>query len=165
MIKVLIFDWGDTIMRDLPEMPGPMASWERVECIPGAKDALENLTGKYICVIATNAGASDTELMRKALRRVDAERYFRYFFSSKDLGVKKPDSMFFQRIAAATGTKPAHCVNIGNLYEKDILGAKAAGMLTIFYNEKYLQGSFPDADAVINHMNELTDIISRLDKQ
>jgi len=28
MIKALIFDWGDTVMRDFPDCKGPMADWE-----------------------------------------------------------------------------------------------------------------------------------------
>ena len=39
-IKTLIFDWGDTIMRDLG-LPGPMKDWDRVEWIPGAKEMLK----------------------------------------------------------------------------------------------------------------------------
>jgi len=35
MIRALIFDWGDTVMRVFPEFSGPMAHWPRVEAVHG----------------------------------------------------------------------------------------------------------------------------------
>jgi FMN phosphatase YigB (HAD superfamily) len=51
---------------------------------------------------------------------------------------------------------------IGNVYEKDICGAKAVGMKTIFFNEKKLSGDFPDADKIIFSMTELNSAINSL---
>ncbi len=44
---------------------------------------------------------------------------------------------------------------VGNLYEKDIIGAKAAGMTTVWFNEHDIQGDFPLADHIINDMRQL----------
>lgn len=162
MIKALIFDWGDTIMRDFPGKAGPMCDWEKVEWIPGAQTALQELSEKYICIIATGAGESDTAMMRKALRRLDAEKYFTYFFSAKELGTEKPDPIFFTKIADMAGFTPEECIHIGNLYHKDISGAKAAGMFTVLFNEKELEGDFPDADAVIARMYDLPEVIEAI---
>ncbi len=160
MIKALIFDWGDTVMRDFPEKEGPMYLWDRVGWIPNAELALQQLYNKYIIVIATNAGQSDTQAMIRALERVGAERYFRYFFSSKDLGYEKPDVRFFETIANKIGVKPEHCAMIGNLYEKDITGAKQCGMFTVLFNEKQTEGDYPLADKVICGMEELEGIVT-----
>ncbi len=51
---------------------------------------------------------------------------------------------------------------IGDRYKKDIIGATAAGMQTIFFNEKKLTGSFDQADRVIIHMNELEEAIQSI---
>jgi len=155
MIKALIFDWGDTIMRDFPEKEGPMYLWDHVEWIPGAEKALKQLQDKFIMVAATNAGQSDTQAMIKALKRVGATRYLRYFFSSKDLGYEKPDVRFFYTITIHIGILPSECVMIGNLYEKDIIGARQCGMSTILFNEMNIEGSFPLADKVIANMKDL----------
>ncbi len=155
MIKAIIFDWGDTVMRDFPECPGPMANWEHVEWIPFVEDALNFLHQNYVCCIASNAGFSDTALMRKALERVGADKYFQFFFTSKDLGHEKPDQRFFIKIAENINTGTEHCLMVGNDYKKDIAGAKATGMKTIFFNEKQLSGEFPDADKIILSMKEL----------
>ena len=161
-IKALIFDWGDTIMRDFPGKEGPMYLWDKVEWIPGAENVLNSLYGKYILVIATNAGASGTKEMIKALKRVGADNYFLHFFSSKELGFEKPDVRFFSSIATQIGALPENCVMIGNLYEKDIVGAKECGMKTILFNESGIKGFFPQADKVIIKMDELSAVL--LDK-
>lgn len=157
-IKALIFDWGDTVMRDF-SFTGPMSRWDRVEWIPGAEKALDHLSEKYLCIIATSADHSDTGEMINALKRVGAHSYFRHFFSSKELGHQKPDPRFFIRIAEKLGLDTAFCVMIGNAYEKDITGAKAAGMQTVFFNEHSDTGNFRSADAIINNMTELIDLI------
>jgi putative hydrolase of the HAD superfamily len=158
MIQALIFDWGDTIMRDFPGKQGPMYLWDHVEWIPGTEKALKLMQEKYIMVIATNAGQSDTEAMKRALQRIGAEKYFNYFFSSKDLKFEKPDIRFFMSIAEQIGVLPEHCAMIGNLYEKDIIGAKQCGMFTVLFDEKQSEGKFELADRMISSMDELPDI-------
>jgi len=158
-ISALIFDWGDTVMRDY-NLPGPMAAWEKVAYILGAQQVLESLSGKFTCIIATNANHSGTGEMIDALKRVGADKYFHHFFSSKDLGYQKPDPRFFGSIVDKLGFEPGNCVMIGNLYEKDIVGAKAAGMQTVLFDEKNQNLDFPDADLVIHHMDELNNIFN-----
>lgn len=155
----LIFDWGDTIMCDFG-LPGPMMHWDKVAWIPGVEESLKNLCQKFTCIIATSAGHSGTPEMIAALKRVGADRYFHHFVSSKELGYDKPDPRFFLAAAKLFGKKPEECTMIGNLYEKDITGAKKAGMHTVFFNEKKLEGTFQDADAIIYNMDELSEILS-----
>jgi len=157
-VTALIFDWGDTVMRDYG-LPGPMARWEKVDWVPGAETALKVLAQNYTCVIATNAGHSGTGEMIAALQRIDANKYFRYFFSSKELGYEKPDPRFFIAVTEKSGLKPERCVMTGNLYEKDIVGAKEAGMQTIFFNEKNIRGKYPKADVIISSMEQLLKVI------
>ncbi len=164
MIKVLIFDWGDTVMRDFSGLKTPMFTWEHVECIPDIEQALAALKDKFTMVIATNAGQSDTAAMIKALERVGAQKYFHYFFSSKDLGVEKPDIRFFTTIAQTINIKPEECIMIGNLYEKDIIGAKDADMKTILFDEKSSKLAFPKADKVIYSMKMLVEAVGDLTK-
>lgn len=157
-IKALVFDWGDTIMRDF-DLPGPMSAWEKVAWIPGAEAALQMLSQKYCCIIATSAPHSDTDEMKAALARVGADVYFTHFFSQKELGYKKPDQRFFRKVIELSGYAPHETIMVGNLYDKDIEGAKKAGMYTVFFNENKRQGHFPDADFQINDMAALPKIV------
>ncbi len=159
-LKAIVFDWGDTIMRDFG-LPGPMSAWEKVAWIPGAETALQWLSQKYCCIIATSAPHSDTAEMKAALARVGADVYFSRFYSQKELGYKKPDIRFFEKVLELSDYKPHETLMVGNLYEKDIQGAKKAGMHTVYFNENHLQGHFPDADFQINDMAELPKVLLR----
>jgi putative hydrolase of the HAD superfamily len=157
-VKALIFDWGDTVMRDYG-LPGAMADWPEVALTDGAEEALVKLSEKYRCAIATSADHSDVRAMRSALRRVDVEKYFDDFFASADLGYKKPDPRFFEAVAQLLKVEPSACVMIGNSYEKDIVGAKKAGMITILLDEKQACENTADADFVIANMFDLIKIL------
>jgi putative hydrolase of the HAD superfamily len=71
------------------------------------------------------------------------------------LGYDKPDPRFFIETAIHSGFQPNECVMIGNMYEKDITGAKKAGMQTAFFNEKNLTGKFQDADVIFTRFDQL----------
>ena len=80
-------------------------------------------------------------------------------YKLKEKGI--PDvKIFFEKITDKIQLLPSQCIMIGNVYEKDIIGAKAVGMKTIFFNEKIITGNFPDADQIIFSMNELVAAIN-----
>ena len=157
-IKAIIFDWGNTIMRDY-NLPGPMFQWEKVDWIPGAEELLRQLQNKYICAIATNAPHSGREDMIKALKMLGADIYFQHFFSAKEIGHRKPDPRFFLAVCNDIGVKQEECYMIGDTYERDIIGAKEAGMSTIFFNKNSIPGNYPDADHIVNGLVEIIEII------
>jgi len=160
-IEYLIFDWGNTVMRDLA-LPGPMKEWEKVENIQGIENTLKELSMGYTLVIATSADHSNTEDMREALKKGGVEQYFKYFFSSKELGAAKPQPDFFQRILKQLNCKPSMALSVGDRYLNDIVAAKRAGLFTVWFNEKNKSCDHPDADAVIHHMSELPAVIHSL---
>ena len=161
MIKALLFDWGNTVMIDF-NLPGPMYEWHKVEWVPGAAESIQELSVKYPCYIATNAGMSDGEAVLKGLKRVGADKYFSGVFCSADIGFEKPDKRFFSAIIQKLGYHPEELVMIGDNYQKDIEGAKLSGIRTIFLNHSGTDGSYPRADSMIYHMNELTSAIIKL---
>jgi HAD superfamily hydrolase (TIGR01662 family) len=160
MKKILLFDWGNTIMVDY-NLPGAMYTWEKTDWVPGAEEALKALTS-YTCCIATNAGKSDAMAVKKGLAMVGADPYFSYIFASSDLGFEKPSPEFFFSILRTLDATPDECIMIGDNYRKDIEGAKNAGIRTVFYNRTHSPGIFPSADAIVYHMSELPDIIENV---
>ena len=154
-IKLILFDWGDTLMRDYKNNEGPMCFWENVLVIEGVVNFLKHASPNYKMAVATNAGCSDTALMTQALKRGGIETCFSSFFSSIDLGVSKPDPLFFTKIANALGLNTAQIAMIGNDYNKDIIPAKSVGMHTYFFNESNLIDSFIEADHVFTHFDQL----------
>lgn len=163
-VKAIIFDWGDTLMRDFIQYNGPMVNWPYVEIIPGVKDTLSQIYENYICCVASNAGASDSKMMSEALDRVGIKMFFKEFFTSQDLGAKKPDIKFFQEILNKLGLEPYQVIMVGNDYNKDIKPAKVIGMGTILYSEIKDSDSIPYADYTIGSMKELPLAILKLSK-
>ncbi|MCX6272840.1 MAG: HAD family hydrolase [Bacteroidetes bacterium] len=153
-IDYLIFDWGNTVMRDLM-LPGAMKDWPAVEAIPGVEKALGELKPGYKLVIATSAEHSNTADMIQSLDRVNLTRYFDFFFSAKELGFRKPDPRFFVSILEQLGISADRVVSIGDKYLNDVEAAKKAGLGAILFNEDGTIGEYPCADAIIEKMNEL----------
>jgi hypothetical protein len=67
----ILFDWGDTLMRDDKNLTSAMKDWPVVEAIPGAAEILPGLHSKWLLCIATNADVSDEEDIRATLLRVN----------------------------------------------------------------------------------------------
>lgn len=160
-IRVLVFDWGDTLMRDFPQYSGPMFDWPEVEIIPGVREALEQLGKEFVCCVASNAGSSDAEWMKLALGRVEIEEFFQHFFTSKELGFSKPDTRFFQEVIQRLKIAPREGLMVGDDYAKDIVPAKSIGMRTILFSEVSSTAERPYADDVITSMRSLTETIRR----
>jgi FMN phosphatase YigB (HAD superfamily) len=131
-LKGVVWDWGDTLMRDIPGNSGPMVSWPYVEAMPGAAQALRALSRLPVQCVASNATDSDGERVAEALERVRLRRHLTHFFTSGELGVGKPDPEFFRRVAQAVGIPPTQLLSVGNDLRKDIVPAKAVGMVTIW---------------------------------
>jgi hypothetical protein len=99
----LLFDWGDTLMRDFKDYPGPMKDWPRLEAIPGAAEALAALQPVWILALATNANDSDEADIRAALQRVNLDQFLDRVYCSKNVGHKKPSVAFYQYILVDLG--------------------------------------------------------------
>ncbi|MDR1465364.1 MAG: HAD family hydrolase [Oscillospiraceae bacterium] len=113
-VRWLLFDWGDTLMADLPGMQGPMSSWTEIAAMPGTAETLPELSARFPCVVVSNAGDSDAPEMRRALDLVGLGQYFRRFFTSKELGARKPDPAFFRAALRALDCPPEVACMIGN---------------------------------------------------
>jgi FMN phosphatase YigB (HAD superfamily) len=160
-LQAVIFDWGDTLMRDLPEFQGAMVHWPRVELIPGVVEALGSIHGRLACCVASNAGDSDAELMGLALERVGIRHFFDHLWTSRELGATKPNPAFYRAILRELDLEPEACIMVGNDYEKDIAPAKAMGMWTIWLGRSVIE-NLPAADAIIHTMEDLYAAINLL---
>jgi FMN phosphatase YigB (HAD superfamily)/HD superfamily phosphodiesterase len=133
-ITTLIFDWGDTVMRDFSEFAVPMASWPRVEAVPGIAPTLALLKGRYRVALASNAEESGADEVRRALRRVGLDDYFERIFTARDLGASKQDPAYYRQVLQALGVSAGQALMVGDGYAGDVLGAKYAGLRAAWYN-------------------------------
>ncbi len=161
-IRAILFDWGGTLMREIPGFDGPMADWPRVEAIPGAVDVLHSLHGAYTIGVATNAALSDERLVRTALARVGLEPYVSVVVTARDLGTSKPDAAFFHAVLERVGCSPTEAAMVGDGYGSDIVGAKATGLRAIWFSPAGRRCPLvhPVHDAAVRALADLPGILA-----
>jgi hypothetical protein len=164
-IKTIVFDWGDTLMKEFPGAVGPMVFWPEVAEVSGAGKALHKLDGSYNLILASNARESTAVQIKQALGRVGLDRYINKIFTFQELGFRKPDRGFFRQIGKITGDEPENLVMVGDHYFNDIMGGYHAGWRTIWLNEKFqlAPGLAALHTVEIYQMNELPGAIKWLD--
>jgi len=94
---------------------------------PGAHTAVESLASRYELALAANQPSAVADLLRAA----DLLGYFRWQRVSEDMGIAKPDPLFFRVILDALGIPPDQAVMVGDRLDADVLPAKQVGMRTV----------------------------------
>ncbi|MBW8192835.1 HAD family hydrolase [Neiella marina] len=139
MKPVLLFDWGDTLMVDLPGMSGKMCDWPRIEVIEGAAQTLAELASSYDIYIASGAEQSSAEDIRLVFERANLAQYIQGYFCSAALGLKKGTPAFLLRLLMSINRPPMAVTMVGDSLERDMLPALALGMKAIWFRRNSTQ--------------------------
>ncbi len=120
-----------------------------------AREILEHLHGRYRMHIITNGFA---EIQAVKMASADISHFFDEVITTQSADAKKPNPRIFEYALQASGASVSDSLMLGDNYEADILGAKAVGLDTVFYNPK---GQPVDKPATydIRHWRELMDIL------
>jgi putative hydrolase of the HAD superfamily len=94
-------------------------------------DCLEELRDSCTLGLITN-GASC--LQREKLTTAGLDEYFDVVVVSAEFGVAKPDPSIFKHALSLLGSDPEHTVMIGDSLPRDIDGATAAGLKSVWVN-------------------------------
>lgn len=127
-------------------------STEYIKLYKGTKEMLERLSkeGKHLFLLS-NAQRIFAEYEMKAL---GIASYFEGIFISSDFAYKKPDRRFFERLMETYGISRDTAIMIGNDGVCDIMGAKKAGLHTLYVHSNISpKEEFPDADYVLENMD------------
>lgn len=134
VFKAYLFDWGDTLMVDIPGHAGPMKSWPEVKAVEGAQNTLAYLSQVSTCHLVTNAKDSNEADIREALAKVNLDVYLSRIFCYRNIGFEKPSNEFFLNVISNLVLNPKEIALIGDSFEKDILGAASNGIFGYWYN-------------------------------
>ena len=168
-LQVVFLDWGNTLMVDDGTQSGPMAAWPEVRAVDGAQDALRRLRPHYRLLVATNADDSGERDVLAALSRVGLDGLVEGVVSSRDVGARKPDAVFYRAALLRAGRAglplaPARAVMVGDSWPNDAAGAQAAGLRAVWLNPS--KARRPDGaaapDAEIRTLAELPQALARL---
>ena len=103
--------------------------------LPGAVETLEILFAKYPLYIVSNGTAS---VQHGRLKSAGIGKYFQKIFISQEVGVNKPDKLFFDRcFAQIPGFDPAKAIIVGDSLTSDMRGGKNAGIATCWVNPNH----------------------------
>jgi putative hydrolase of the HAD superfamily len=129
----VLFDWGDTLMRDFPEFAGPMATWPRVEVCAHAVNALTALRSMgWLLGVATNAADSAENDVWAALRRGSLDALLDRVYCFRNVGFRKPSRGFYEFIVQDLGLPRSRIVMVGDNFDVDVAGANAAGIRAVW---------------------------------
>lgn len=129
--------------------------------LPGAEQALQNLSKKYKLYLASN-GTSRVQWPR--LESSGIGKYFQEIFISQDMGADKPSMEYYNRcFAKIPGFDVGRAMMVGDSLTSDIRGGNNAGMLTCWVNARKETGreDIP-ADYEIEYLSQLEDLLENL---
>jgi HAD superfamily hydrolase (TIGR01662 family) len=135
----ILFDWGDTLMRDFKEYSGPMKDWPRLEVLPDAVETLAILHKDWTLALATSADVSTEADIRLALARVGLDAFLDEIYCFKKIGLKKPSREFYQYILNDLKLDPHSVCMVGDHFDADVLAANLCGMRAVWFNEHSLE--------------------------
>jgi putative hydrolase of the HAD superfamily len=122
------------------------------------KSALEKLYGKYKLGIVSNFAIP--ECVEKLLTKHGLEAFFDLVVVSGAVNKRKPSPEIFERALEKLGVNAEDTVFVGDTVDADVIGAKAAGMKTVFI-ERRVQEDAEQAcpNQTIKSLSELSEAI------
>ena len=95
--------------------------------------------------------------VEQALQAAGLRGYFDVVVDSALVGVEKPDPRIFYAALDALGVSPGEALYVGDLYEVDVVGARAAGMEAVLLGTPESASEQPcrSATSIENLVNEL----------
>jgi len=129
--------------------------WSHVE--PGTADTLAELKsrGFTLGVVSNADGRVEQFLAHAGLRQ-----HLDFVIDSGVVGVEKPNPQIFRIALERAGAPPQAAVHVGDVYEVDVIGARAAGIEPIFLTTT--GGAAPADVTVIRSFTELTRALDRM---
>ena len=125
--------------------------------VEGAHELMDYLKQKGYRIHMCSNGFH--EVQYKKLAACGLRDHFDTIILSEDAGVNKPALEYFEYALRTSGAKKDTTVMIGDNFQTDILGAKRAGLDTIFFNR---WPEYPATEPITYEVDTLKDIIKIL---
>jgi len=123
---------------------------------PGVLPALEALSrlGLRLTVVSNANGTLCAHMERLGLAR-----HVHCILDSCDFGVEKPDPRLFEIALERSGARAASTIHVGDLYQVDVVGARAAGLRGVLLDEK---GLYEGVDCP--RVRSLAELVTRIER-
>ena len=128
---------------------------------PDAEGTLDDLAGDHRLGLVTN-GAGDVQ--REKLAAAALAGRFDEIVISAEIGVGKPDARIFHAALDAFGVSAADAVMVGDSLERDVAGARHAGLRSVWLDRGIGDGGPVSPDARIGALGELRHALMDLER-
>ncbi len=145
------FGYGAELVE--PAFAAFLTARNQVELYESAEPCLRMLSSRFTLGAITNGNAD--------LAAIGIDHYFDFVVTPAEAGAAKPSPRMFLAALTAAGAEPTCAVHVGDDPERDILGAAAVGMRTVWINASLAPwpgGRLPDA--VVRHIGELEQVLA-----
>jgi putative hydrolase of the HAD superfamily len=131
----------------------------RFEVFQGVYEVLASLLEKYELALISDAQWVFTE---PEMTMLGLTKSFKFRILSSRFGFKKPDVRLFDMAMKKLAIKPEESVYIGDNPQKDLVGAKKAGMTFILFRSEYKPDNDFQPDKHFNDYSELLKILEEM---
>jgi FMN phosphatase YigB (HAD superfamily) len=161
----ILFDWGDTVMRDDPASSVPMVEWSTVEVVDGIESVLEYLhSHRRRIVLATSAAISDEPQIRAALARGGLDGYFSHIYCFKNTHLPKGEA-FYRHILDDLEIQAGEALMVGDSFEKDVSAANQIGIFAVWFNPRSGKMRSSELHSTVHSLQELHSFFLSLDQK
>lgn len=126
------------------------------ELFPDVRPALASLKKRYTLIAVTDGNAN--------LEKIGINDLFDEFVSARSAGAAKPDRRIFDVAVSIGGAPKAQTLHVGDHPEKDMQGARDAGLKTAWINRDAAiwPDSLVEPDRIVADLHELDRILISL---
>ncbi|MBO3842466.1 MAG: HAD family hydrolase [Candidatus Brockarchaeota archaeon] len=107
--------------------------------------------------LITISNVSSSRNLATYLRKAGLLEYFEMLVASGDLGCEKPNAEIFRIASRLSNTPVENMLHVGDKYEEDYLGARAAGMNAILIDRRGMFGG--EHCPKISSLTDLVDLL------
>jgi len=151
-------------VAELIQLHEDMELTVRPRLVPGVKEALEELRGRYKLAVVSDAIFSPGRALRELLRGENLLNFFDAMVFSDEVGCSKPDRRVFDKAAGELGLPAVGLVHVGDRDHNDIKGAQAAGARAILFTAVKNRDGVTSADAICHRYEDLAQIIAQMER-
>ena len=170
-LRAICFDFGDTLADEATEEKDAVGITQRADLIPGVAELIHTLKQRGYTLALVADGYPGT--YRNVLTQHGLYGCFDVFAISEEVGVVKPDARMFAHALDLLDVPPeayARTVMVGNHLERDIKGANALGIISVWLDWAPRRSKIPVDESerpafTIRAPLELLDVIAQIEQR
>jgi len=105
---------------------------------------------------------SNNDEVAERIEELDVHHRFEVVVSPQTFGVGKPEPEIFLRTMELLGIPPERAIYVGDSYDNDVIGARAAGLTPVLIDRFLINLDSADAEHRVETLHDLAGLLDRL---